>query len=319
MTLRLLIFSLLLCFPFSNCLAQWEHLPCVSLSQANTSMKKANHELVSERNTIITATAIAPDSLELERRAKEIKGTNVEQLTQKLVYGIADESQKAYVIFRWITENISYDVVAYKQPNLYLRFWNGNLNDSEMREKRFRTGISNYVIKNKAAICSGYAYLFLSMCEIAQLEAQFITGISNTEEITLRSVESDHAWNSVKINGQWKLLDACWASGYCTDGVKVFHKKFEPYYYLCKPDKFILNHLPDDPKWALLNTIPSAKEMILYPQIYSGYYDPRITDLKSKNGILNNAQHYGRDRLESAGHSRQWRCCNFEIQHLWLA
>ncbi len=286
MTLRLLLFSLLLCLPYSNCIAQWEYLPHISPTNKRQDYKKTNSVLAGDNSAKTNEFVLAPDSLELERRAKETTGTNAENLTLKLIKGTTDESQKAYVIFRWITQNIGYDVVGYKQHNLYGQFWNGFGNDKKAMEKNYEIGISNYVIKNKVGTCSGYAYLFKTMCVYAGLEAQYVSGISNTEDIALRTAESDHAWNAIKINGQWNLLDACWASGCCDGKVRTFYKNYSAYYYLTQPEKFILNHLPDDPNWALLKSTPSTKEMLLYPDIQPGYFDKRITELVTKNGIL---------------------------------
>jgi hypothetical protein len=107
MTLRLLLFSLLLCLPYSNCIAQWEYLPHISPTNKSQAYIKTHSVLAKDNSVKTNDFVLAPDSLGLERRAKETTGTNAENLSLKLIKGITDESQKAYVIFRWITENIS--------------------------------------------------------------------------------------------------------------------------------------------------------------------------------------------------------------------
>ena len=65
------------------------------------------------------------------------------------------------------------------------------------------------------------------------------------------SGKSDHAWNAVKINGEWKLIDTTWAAGYIDDK-KNFKVKTSDYYFFTPADQFVLAHFPLDNKWQLL-------------------------------------------------------------------
>src|SRR5688500_14476277 len=63
----------------------------------------------------------------------------------------ADDSLRLRASFIWITENISYDVRAFKTGN-------------------FAASKLDYVIKNKKAICSGYSALLKNFCDYFNIE-----------------------------------------------------------------------------------------------------------------------------------------------------
>ena len=54
--------------------------------------------------------------------------------------------------------------------------------------------------------------------------------------------ETNHAWNSIRIDGVWYPCDATWGAGSCSD--HVFHKKFKKFWWLTPPEQFVYTHLP---------------------------------------------------------------------------
>jgi hypothetical protein len=54
---------------------------------------------------------------------------------------------------------------------------------------------------NNKIVCAGYAGIFKTVCDRFGIEAEVITGIGKGE---------GHAWNRVKINGDWKYIDCTW-------------------------------------------------------------------------------------------------------------
>lgn len=58
---------------------------------------------------------------------------------------------------------------------------------------------------------------------------------------------SDHAWNAVKFDGNYYLVDATWGSGSSKDG--KYEKKLDNFYFFTDPDIFIESHFPKDKKW----------------------------------------------------------------------
>ncbi len=159
----------------------------------------------------------------------------VTQLADYLVKPARTEREKARAIFRWITANIDYDAENY---------FNGGqtLNNTAA------------VLSSGKALCDGYANLFKQLAERAGLESLMISGTTKGYAYHTRGELGlvDHAWNAVKIEGQWQLLDATWGAGYLDGRKKRFIQEFEPHYFLPAPSAFIFDHFPDDPRWQLL-------------------------------------------------------------------
>ena len=102
------------------------------------------------------------------------------------------------------------------------------------------------------------------------MEAQIIAGTSRNDQSQIGKLpkDGDHAWNAVKINGKWKLLDVTWAAG-IVDDKKGFVKLFNDAYFFPAPEKFFLNHFPDDPKWLMADK--TATEFADQPFYYPAY------------------------------------------------
>ncbi len=95
-----------------------------------------------------------------------------------------------------------------------------------------------------------YALIYQTMAKAAGLECEFVTGHARS----LHGGWEKHAWNAVKINGQWQLLDVTWGAGHSNDGDHKFEKDFQPGFFCPLPRVFALNHFPTDQKWQLLET-----------------------------------------------------------------
>jgi len=167
---------------------------------------------------------------------------DVVKLTNYLISPAKNELEKVTSIYQWLIQNIRYDKQAYK---------NGN-----KRINRSNTDI----LKRKEAICWGYSTLFKAMCETANIPCEIISGYGKTSLEEAPNLESsNHAWNSVKIDSIWYLLDATWDSD-LIGSMSVFEQKFGYNYFLTPPKYFVVNHLPADPIWQLLDCPISVKE-----------------------------------------------------------
>lgn len=171
-----------------------------------------------------------------------------------------DETEKVKEIFLWIAKNIDYDVEAVDEANYHLA--------------------SSYisVFDRGKGLCLGFSQLFATICKHTGMESRVITGYAKGDsyeaEYTFR--RPNHAWNSVRINGKWHLLDVAWASsmrmsiesqfGYLPDN--QFTDKYLLDFFLVEPGEFLKTHLPEDPFWQLtgtpvrLNTFEAGEEAI---------------------------------------------------------
>jgi Transglutaminase-like superfamily len=180
------------------------------------------------------------DFVKIDEYARSIDYNPNKPLAKEVTKNLTTDLEKVRAIFVWITDNIEYDFELYKNPELQAKLYTST-ND-----------IIENTLNTKKAICGGYSYLFKSLCDDAGIECVYIDGLSrqyleSNEEKTV----PDHAWNAVKIDGKWFLLDTTWASG---NGFgNRFEKGFDNYWFLTNPKEFFYSHYPTEQKWTLLN------------------------------------------------------------------
>lgn len=223
--------------------------------------------------------------------AKSVKGiTDIGKLSHKLTSPYGTDIEKVRSIFRWITENIAYDTKEYhidSAHSVHYSIYNKMSDTVKDRDSEFNRKLIGHIFKNKKAICEGYSILFKVLCDSSGIKAEVISGKSKTSASQIgKAYKGDHAWNSVYLDDKWQMLDATWASGYCDDSVKKFTKKYDEGYFLTAPNKFVLQHYPDDAKKILFPNPPSETQFFSYPLAHSGFYKNAIISFSPTNGII---------------------------------
>jgi len=203
----------------------------------------------------------------VDRHAASIGYFPIDVLAEKLTVPFYTDSEKVRAIFFWVTSHISYDVVEFhnKRPMVYET--KQHFKDSTEAEAYFMTIYANDVIKKGMGVCAGYATIFKLLCDKVKINCVIVNGYGKSSfgEIGKR-FDENHAWNAVQLNGNWQLVDACWAAGYCDDAVTKFTREQNEYFFLTPPWLFIYNHYPADSKWTLLKTPVTREQFEHYPQ-----------------------------------------------------
>ena len=174
----------------------------------------------------------------------------------------------------WITENIAYDVKAFEKE------------DPSAAQLI-------YVIKNKKTICGGYASLVKFFCNSFNIECEIVNGYGRAgkNKIVMNQsyLRSNHAWNSIKINDTWRLVDATWAAGVVDDSDEdnlVYHKRFNETYYDTPPEKMILNHLPEQKQFQLTNKRTDQKKFMKSPLYTSEFLSHDISAVLPDTALI---------------------------------
>ncbi|HVW15961.1 MAG TPA: transglutaminase domain-containing protein [Mucilaginibacter sp.] len=226
------------------------------------------------------------DFRQADSLALTVKYNNdISGLTRQLTGSFADPILKTRAIFRWITDNIAYDCKYYnkygyegREPKSYK--CGDDSTECDIRRRVWENMYINNVLDQRKGVCQGYAMLFKKMCGIAGIECEIIPGYVRTEYYEVGTPGNlDHAWNAVRINGNYFLVDATWGAGGCSKDdegkLKKFNKNFNDYYWFTPPEEFARNHFPEDPKWVLIKNY--TKDNFLS----NPYYDPgMISDLR---------------------------------------
>lgn len=119
-----------------------------------------------------------------------VKSDSQIDATARQVVGSEQNSrQKAYLIYRWITQNIKYD----DQKAAQLSQDSSGIDSGSIMAFNTRMGV-----------CFDYASLYVSMCRAVGLKVRLVTGIGYSG-----SSWGDHAWNQVYVpeEGRWINVD----------------------------------------------------------------------------------------------------------------
>lgn len=177
---------------------------------------------------------------EIDAHALEVPETaesNINSLAEYLTQNSETDLEKARALFIWMTDNIRYDVKL--------------LNSSRLTaEQRYERQQANKVLKAKMGVCEGYTNLYHELCVAAGLQSEKVTGYAKPPG--QRVSRLGHAWNILKIDDEWKLIDNTWGAGTVDDVKNRYKKNFNEDFFLVDPKDHILTHFPNDPLFQML-------------------------------------------------------------------
>ena len=183
--------------------------------------------------------------------------SDIDKLAHYLIKPAKNDLEKARLIFSWMAFYIKYDDQGYNTDNY------GDISPES-------------VLKRKVAVCSGYSALFQSLCESVGLEGEIISGYAKGYgySMDVKFSDPDHAWNVLNINGEWKLFDVTWASGYGNNenGKLVSYSKFNDYWFDTNPNEFIFSHFPEDLEWQFNKPIITLNQFTELPKVDKSFF-----------------------------------------------
>jgi len=159
-------------------------------------------------------------------------------LSRCLTQNEMTDVEKAFAIYFWIANNISFDIKGAQSCLLISRICQ---NQS-----------SEQVLRTRIAVGDGYARLFNDMAYFAGLNSRKINGFANYEMTPKTSGFANHSWNVVRINAVWYPLDVAWDAGSIDAEKGTFIRNDASFrYFMSHPVSFARQHLALDPKWRL--------------------------------------------------------------------
>ncbi|KAI7873470.1 uncharacterized protein EV154DRAFT_473389 [Mucor mucedo] len=129
----------------------------------------------------------------------------------------------------------------------------------------------------------GMATLFAVMAEAAGFESKVIGGYLKAPKDTIESgtTSINHAWCSVKIEGEDRLID-CWLAS-------PFHphneNKMEAHWFLTRPQDMIMTHLPKSSHYQYLNSPLNQHAFFSLPYVRNPFFWHSLRMLHYKNQI----------------------------------
>lgn len=143
------------------------------------------------------------------------------------------------------------------------------------------------VMTGRGAVCDGYAKTFHYMLTLCGIDAATILGNSYSVSDGTRTNLGAHAWNAVKLDGEYYLVDVTWDDIGTRDGFDPARVGYSNYDYFCTQSSvFAESHEPytaaDGNYVNLESGVFSDSTAYEYYRVYGGYLD----DLSSVGGSL---------------------------------
>ncbi len=217
---------------------------------------------------------------------------NSEKLAVKINQDFITEEDKARAIFVWIALNVRYDLAAFnaQRSNRAVAYSFKSEEEKILKELQFRKELAEKTLHSKKGVCQGYATLFLELCNLTGIKCITIPGTSKTNMTHIGKLPtmSDHMWNAIKIDGNWKLVDPTWAAGSVDGKTGKFITRFNDGYFCTDPELFYLNHFPDDERLLMIQK--TKEDFAALPLYYGGYLQAEYEIISPENGIFSNTK-----------------------------
>lgn len=206
-------------------------------------------------------------------------------LAKELTHTAQTDREKVVALFRWITDNISYNTRAHGRRGSMMPYDEPGDDDTTIL-KPLNLRIAETVLRRRIGVCDGYARLFKTLCDFAGVPAEAVTGYGRSNWGRRTPFGSNHTWNAVYVDSAWHLLDATWASGYTNYRGDEFFRRYDERYFFTPPAQFIVDHYPDDIRWTLLKEPPAQSEFNQAPFRYLGFIKTGVQAFKPAKGII---------------------------------
>ncbi len=168
--------------------------------------------------------------------AKKKFNTAVDTISQSVPYGT--ECEREEYIHNYIINNCDYDEEAAESEEVQ-----GNENDAYG------------VFVDGKAVCEGYSKAFQLLCNKANIDSVLLSGTADSD---------NHAWNGVKIGGDWYQIDVTW------DDVDDFIYDSHEYFNLT--DSLMYEDHTLSPKYSEIDA-----ESFLNLESWCNFYVPKCT------------------------------------------
>ncbi len=237
---------------------------------------------------LFIATTYAQDYTHVDSRVRNYpEFVAVTDLGYRIMNDFETETQRVRAAFIWLTHNIAYEDKMLFLPEKKLAY--RSKAGKQLQVERLVQSKMDRAFRARKGVCIDYSLLLNALCEQFGLPSRVVSGIAKTEikDVQKEPMFKNHAWNAVRIAGEWKLMDPTWASGHVDLVSKQFVRKYRDHYFFTPPSDFVKHHLPSKPEWQLLDKPMSAAAFYSAPLYLPDYFGKGIVLAATTNGILN--------------------------------
>lgn len=161
----------------------------------------------------------------------------VQDLMEHLIAQDMPDVRKVLEIHDWIIQNCVYNTSNMDEMGNHLAY--------------------GALVKG-SCVCMGYAEAAIVLFQAAGLESRYIAGTGTDSN----GVSGGHAWNAVKVDGQWYLLDMTWDDPVSADGTQTLRYD----YFLVTDTQLAQDHAWDPTDAPVCNATAWTAERALAAQ-----------------------------------------------------
>lgn len=201
------------------------HIPDNNLSVLNAG--KLNN--IRQTEPIAAAYYISPtgDKTEIKETMEKIQ-----TIANQMCDGVEDDYQKAYLLNRWIADNIYYD------------------HDAADTEVTIETVALSNVLENHRTTCAGYANLFCALLEVEGIRSVNLKGAAVAGDVTYETLTTgveNHEFTAFWYEEQnrWVYVDSCWSGAGDYENGQYSDRITYDKYFDITGEAFSLNHRVD--------------------------------------------------------------------------
>ena len=262
-------------------------------------------------NLVVAADFTSIDSHALA--APKSAEKNLKSLSHYLTKPAKNDTEKARAIYMWITDRVTYDWDAFRSGRY-------GSQDAGAVLKRRRAVCHGYAtlykdlgemagleVETVVGNAKGYGYKpgdkikktgsgreYTKEDVAAAYDKAYKEGrIAKGERVltipsTGASSPFGHAWNAVRIDGRWRLLDSTWGAVDLASLGKGANseKPYLDHFFLTPPEELIFNHYPDDDKWQLIDKPISIVDFIDSPMLMAGFFKYKMEAVSPKTTVF---------------------------------
>lgn len=225
--------------------------------------------------SLVTFYGLAQKYQQIETKVKTYPNNikNPEKLATLIKADFETDEDKAVAAYTWIGQHIVYDIKGLRRGDYSksVRFSGKTQEEINQKYEEYKAQKVLTTLQNRAGVCENYALLYKRVCNLTGLECEVVTGYCKNELSDLGKMPPvpSHAWNKVKINGEWKFVDATWGAGNVNPRKRQFEDKFVYDYCLIDNSKFSLNHI--DQSLPIKEVAAQRVEFSKTPFYWGGY------------------------------------------------
>jgi hypothetical protein len=156
------------------------------------------------------------------------------------------ELEKVRFYFVWIARHIRYDEKTYSVFR----------QNSDYNVEKQSVPV---VFSERVAVCRGYALLLERLCRQSNMAARYVAGYGKARLNDDRL--EPHAWNAIRIEGNWEIFDVTWASNSLQNDSSDLSVDFEKW-FMTPPTQFARQHWSYDPIFQFTNELTSRAEFL---------------------------------------------------------